>query len=654
MNLISLVGASKDFGVKNLFSDLTLHIQGKERLGLIGPNGAGKSTLLKILAGIEPLGEGVRNCSEQIKIELVGQESIIKPGRTVIEEVLAGCGEKRDLLLKFNELSEAIAIDPNNTNLLKEIGQISERMDAAQAWSLENQCKEVLHRLGITDLNQQVEKLSGGFRKRVGLASALVSKPDVLLLDEPTNHLDANAVEWFQGWLEHYPGALILVTHDRYVLDRVTRRMVEIDGGEAINYEGNYSKFLQQKTQKETSKEISQFKFKGILRRELAWLKQGPKARSTKQKARLKRIKEMQEISLKKKPEPLEISRFQRRVGKLVIEAEDLQLTTNDKADGLIILDSFSYSFEAEDRVGIIGPNGSGKSTLLDLIAGKRKPTRGKIRIGETIQIGYLDQHTDDFITGKGLERKVLEFVEESATQIKCFGKQITASQLLERFLFPPSQQHSPLKKLSGGERRRLTLCRMLMLSPNVLLLDEPTNDLDISTLSILEDFLEDFNGCVIIVSHDRYFLDRTVDRIFSFEDNKLRRFEGNYSSFLEKQKTENKSLILTNKKESITKGNNSFGKDNPLEKESPKSNSFSILEPKFNQKKKCLSFKERQELKDIDQSLPLLEEEKIMLENDIRQGSKDIVIISKRLAKIVEEIKLSEDRWLELSERNY
>ncbi|MDP6322259.1 MAG: ATP-binding cassette domain-containing protein, partial [Prochlorococcaceae cyanobacterium ETNP14_MAG_5] len=292
-----------------------------------------------------------------------------------------------------------------------------------------------------------VEELSGGYRKRVGLASALVAMPDVLLLDEPTNHLDAAAVEWLQSWLDRYPGALVLVTHDRYVLDRVTNRMVEVDRGKTRTYLGNYSTFLQQKAEQEASEASTATKFKGVLRRELAWLRQGPKARSTKQKARLQRIEAMRTEPLPSPKGSLEIANVSRRIGKLAIEVEALQITANDTPDSPLLLDDFTYSFTPEDRVGIIGANGTGKSTLLDLIAGRRQPTSGKLRLGETVHLGYLDQHTEDIARGKGLERKVIDFVEEAASQINLGREQITASQLLERFLFPPAQQHSPLGK---------------------------------------------------------------------------------------------------------------------------------------------------------------------------------------------------------------
>ena len=631
MSLISLVGAAKDFGIRTLFADLELHIGEGERLGLIGPNGAGKSTLLKVLAGIEPLGAGERRCSPRLRVELVGQESRVTPGLTVLEQVLEGCGAKRDLLLRFSALSEAVAAAPENETLLSELGQLSQRMDDEEAWSLEQQCQEVLQKLGISDLQRPVADLSGGYRKRVGLASALVACPDVLLLDEPTNHLDAAAVEWLQSWLDRYPGALVLVTHDRYVLDRVTSRMVEVDRGRARTYQGNYSTFLQHKADEEASEASSAAKFRGVLRRELAWLRQGPKARSTKQKARLQRIEAMREAPVQQGRKTLEMASVSRRIGKLVIEAEAVGVTADGQPDGRPLLRDFSYSFSPEDRIGIIGPNGSGKSTLLDLIAGRRQTTSGALRLGETVHIGYLDQHTEAFTEGKGLQRKVIDFVEEPPSRIEVGGEQVTASQLLERFLFPPAQQHSPLAKLSGGERRRLTLCRMLIQAPNVLLLDEPTNDLDVRTLSVLEDFLEDFRGCVIVVSHDRYFLDRTVDRLFWFDQGRLQRFEGNYSGFLEQQRQQERQRTSA---------------PVPTIKQDSRQ---ADAKPSTGPRRR--SFKETKELQQLDQRLPQLEERKTALEEKLAAHGTDLSQLSLELAELIATIEAAEERWLELSE---
>lgn len=634
MSLISLVGAAKDFGIRTLFADLTLHIGDRDRLGLIGPNGAGKSTLLKVLAGVEPLGSGERRCSPRLRIELVGQESAVQPGLTVLEQVLAGCGEKRELLLRFNALSEAVAANPNDGTLLSALGQLSERMDEAEAWGLEQQCQEVLQRLGISDLQRPVEALSGGYRKRVSLAAALVACPDVLLLDEPTNHLDAAAVEWLQSWLDRYPGAVVLVTHDRYVLDRVTNRMVEVERGEARSYAGNYSTYLQRKAEQDAADAASAASFKSVLRRELAWLRQGPKARSTKQKARLQRIEAMREAPTRQARKQLEMTSVSRRIGKIAIEAEQIRVTADGTPDGTVLLEDFTYSFSPEDRVGIIGPNGSGKSTLLDLIAGRRQPSSGKLRLGDTVHLGYLDQHTEALSSGKGLERKVIDFVEEAASRIDLGGEQLSASQLLERFLFPPAQQHSPLSKLSGGERRRLTLCRLLIQAPNVLLLDEPTNDLDVQTLSVLEDLLDDFRGCVVVVSHDRYFLDRTVDRLFCFEQGRLERFDGNYSAFLDRQREQERLAI---KEERSTPSRH------------PEAQGAAA---KADQGPRRRSFKESRELEALDRELPELEQRKAALESALSTaGSDDLTRLSEELAAVHQQLEQTEERWLELSE---
>ncbi len=636
MALISLRKASKDFGVRTLFKDLDLFISKNERLGLIGPNGSGKSTLLKIIAGEETLLTGDRQCSSSIRISLVNQEDHLDKERTVLEEVLKGCGKKRELLLRFNELTKELEINHQQSSLLKQLGQLSELMDDANAWNIEQECKEILMRLGIFDVHKAIKELSGGYIKRIGLASALVSNPDVLLLDEPTNHLDASAVEWLQSWLSKYEGALILVTHDRYFLDQITTKMIEVDRGKVSKYYGNYSEYLRKKVENEELSAISEKKFQGILRKELNWLKQGPKARSTKQKARLQRIAEMQAKSPYELKKNIEMNFSSRRIGKKVIEASNLYVTVDGKQNTSYLLKNFNYSFTPEDRVGIIGPNGTGKSTLLDLIAGRRKPTKGSIEVGETIHIGYLDQHTNELTEGKGLQRKVIDFVEEAATKIELENKQINASTLLERFLFSPSEQHSPLGKLSGGEKRRLSLCRMLIQAPNVLLLDEPTNDLDIKTLSVLEDFIEDFRGCVVIVSHDRYFLDRTVDRIFNFKNQQLIRHEGNYTSFLDYQQLqannqEAKGSLLAEKNETQKKGNHLGHK----------------------KKRKGLLFKEKEEIKEIEKNLHQLEEKKLILEKSISEASfeANISSLSQDLADISEKIQKQEERWLFLSE---
>jgi ATP-binding cassette subfamily F protein uup len=626
------VGAGKDFGLRTLFEGLDLHIAAGDRLGLIGPNGAGKSTLMRVLAGVEPLGSGQRRCVPRTRIVLVDQEPQLDPGRTVLEQVFSASGEKMELLRRFTAVSEALALahreGRDDSQLLAELGALNSRMDQSQAWGLEQQIREVLQRLGIADIHRPVGDLSGGYRKRVALAAALVADPEVLLLDEPTNHLDADGVQWLQDYLQRFAGALVLITHDRYVLDQVTRRIVEVDRGEARTHEGNYASYLGRKAEAEADAAASEAKLKGVLRRELEWLRRGPKARSTKQKARIQRIEALQQAPKRQQRGELVLASERRRLGKQVIEAEALAIWA--EADRPL-LRNFSYAFNPEDRVGIIGPNGSGKSSLLDLIAGRRELQQGSLVLGSTVRLAYFDQHSHTVLAETdpaGRERRLIDVVSEAAQQVKLGGSTLSASQLLERFLFPPAQQHQPVARLSGGERRRLHLCRLLIEAPNVLLLDEPTNDLDVQTLSVLEDFLEDFQGCVVIVSHDRYFLDRTVDRLFSFEDGELKRFEGNYSDYLETRA-------------------------NARVEPRPRPAAPGQSKPRSDQPRRR-SYKESRELERLESELPVLEARRHELEQRLSAGASDytsIETLSQELAELSARIERGEERWLELSE---
>ena len=645
MSLISLVDVRKDYGIRTLFDGLSLHVGERERLGLIGPNGAGKSTLMRVLAGLEPPGSGERRVLPQARIVLVSQEPEMDPERSVLEQVFAESGEKMQLLRRYTAVSDALALahakGDDDTALLAELGDLNARMDQSQAWDLEQQIREVLQRLGIGDTKRRVGDLSGGYRKRLALAAALVADPDVLLLDEPTNHLDADCIQWLQGYLQRFRGALVLITHDRYVLDQVTNRIVEVDRGEARSYGGNYAYYLARKAEEDASEAASEAKLRNVLRRELEWLKRGPKARSTKQKARIQRIEAMQEQPKRQAKGQLSLATNQRRLGKRAIEADGLSVWATDahQASGAEpLLREFSYDFSPEDRVGIIGPNGSGKSTLLDLIAGRRTAQVGRIELGSTVKLAYFDQHSHNVLESTdaaGRQRKVIDVVKEAASTVELEGATLSASQLLERFLFPPAQQHQPVSKLSGGERRLLHLCRLLIEAPNVLLLDEPTNDLDVQTLTVLEDFLEDFRGCVVVVSHDRYFLDRTVDRLFCFERSRLQRFEGNYSSYLERQQT----LSSTTSGGSATTAA-------PTAEPPP-----AAAAPTKNRRR---SFKESRELEKLDAELPRWEKQRGALEAQLAAGGSDyaaLEALSGELSELLERIARGEERWLELSE---
>jgi ATP-binding cassette subfamily F protein uup len=673
VSLISLVGAGKDYGIRTLFSDLELHVGPRERLGLIGPNGAGKTTLLRVLAGREPLDRGERRCSSRLNVVLLDQEPDLDPARTVLEEVFAAGGERLALLREHEELSLALAADPASDTLLARLSSCNHRMDSCNAWDLERDCREVLERLGIGGgselLGRRVGELSGGNRRRVALAAALVAQPEVLLLDEPTNHLDAEGVEWLQGWLDRFAGALVLVTHDRYLLDRVTRRIVAVERGEARPYEGNYAAYLERRAEEEASEQASAAKFRGSLRRELAWLRQGPKARSTKQKARLQRIEAMREAPTRQAKGQVSLASTARRIGKQAITAEGLCVGVPASPPGgdasgprtsrpegpteppeeaphpgpdnpgpRLLLRDFSYDFSPEDRVGIIGPNGVGKSSLLEVIAGRRMPSAGTLELGSTVKLAYFDQHSEVLLADRA-QRKVIDVVQEAASRVDVDGVELSASQLLERFLFPPAQQHQPVAKLSGGERRRLHLCRLLIEAPNVLLLDEPTNDLDVHTLGVLEDFLEDFRGCVVVVSHDRWFLDRTVDRLFCFRDGQLERFEGNYSSYLERQQA--------------AAGRPAGGVAQTGSAAAPSSNNRPTAKPTAPRRR---SFKENRELESIERDLPLWEERRGSLETSLANPSGgdygQLETLTHELAELVERIHSAEERWLELSER--
>jgi ATP-binding cassette subfamily F protein uup len=491
----------------------------------------------------------------------------------------------------------------------------------------------------------------------------------VLLLDEPTNHLDAEGVEWLQGWLDRFAGALVLVTHDRYLLDRVTRRIVAVERGEARPYEGNYATYLERRAEEEASEQASAAKFRGSLRRELAWLRQGPKARSTKQKARLQRIEAMREAPTRQAKGQVSLTSTARRIGKQAITAaglcvgvpasppggdasgprpgrpegpaeppEEAPHPGPDNPGPRLLLRDFSYDFSPEDRVGIIGPNGVGKSSLLEVIAGRRMPSAGTLELGSTVKLAYFDQHSEVLLADRA-QRKVIDVVQEAASRVEVDGVELSASQLLERFLFPPAQQHQPVAKLSGGERRRLHLCRLLIEAPNVLLLDEPTNDLDVNTLGVLEDFLEDFRGCVVVVSHDRWFLDRTVDRLFCFRDGQLERFEGNYSSYLERQQA--------------AAGRPAGGAAQTGSAPAPSSNNRPTAKPTPPRRR---SFKENRELESIERDLPLWEERRGSLETSLANPSGgdygQMETLTHELAELVERIHSAEERWLELSER--
>jgi ATP-binding cassette subfamily F protein uup len=629
MTIFTLRSVKKDFGIKEILTDASFSLAEGDKVGLIGTNGSGKSTLLKIIAGQEPINAGEIWVNASAKIVYLPQEPDLDANKTVLEQIFADSGEKMALIREYEEISHKLAhSSPSTDTLLARLSVVSQRIDILGAWDLETDARVILSQLGIENLEDKIGNLSGGYRKRIALASALLCEPDVLLMDEPTNHLDALAVEWLQSYLKRFRGALLLITHDRYFLDQVTNRILEIDQGELSGYSGNYAYFLEKKAEAEDKIVSNQRKHAGVLRRELEWLKRGPKARSTKQKARIDRIHAMQEQEFKQANAKVEITTVGRRIGKKVIDLTNINKGYGDR----LLIKDFTYIFSPEDRIGIIGKNGAGKSTLMNIITGQIPPDTGTVEIGSTIHFGYFDQHSEDL--GINENQRVIEYLKEVAELVKTNdGSIITASQMLERFLFSPNQQYSPICKLSGGERRRLFLLRILLSAPNVLILDEPTNDLDVQTLGVLEEYLEEFNGCVIVVSHDRYFLDRTVDTIFSFEsEGNLRQYPGNYSVYLDYKKGEEQPQEIKVKKSETP------GKEN------------------VSSKTNKVSFKEKKEYELLESKIPKMEMEKeeveTILANSPPQDFKEISKLSERLAQLNQEIDKSTERWLELAER--
>ncbi|MBF2063502.1 MAG: ABC-F family ATP-binding cassette domain-containing protein [Calothrix sp. C42_A2020_038] len=642
MSLVTLQSVKKDFGIKEILKDASFSIDANDKVGLIGTNGSGKSTLLKMIAGIEPIDGGQILTNSGAKVIYLPQQPDVDENLTVIEQVFANSGEQMMLVREYEEVSEKLAHSPEDGQLMSRLSTVMQRMDTTGAWELETNAKIILTKLGITDFNVKVGTLSGGYRKRIALATALLSEPDLLLMDEPTNHLDALSVEWLQSYLNRYRGALLLITHDRYFLDQVTNRIIEIDRGDIFTYSGNYSYYLEKKALAEDSIASTQRKFQGVLRRELEWLKRGPKARSTKQKARIQRIEVMRETEFKQAQGKVDISTVSRRIGKKVIELEKVSKAYN----GRTLIKNFTYGFSPEDRIGIIGGNGAGKSTLMNIITGRVEPDSGTVDIGTTIHIGYFDQHSDDLLAALNENQRVIDYIKEEGEFVKISdGTQITASQMLERFLFPGNQQYAPIHKLSGGEKRRLFLLRVLISAPNVLILDEPTNDLDVQTLAILEEYLEDFTGTVIVVSHDRYFLDRTVDTIFALEEGgNIRQYPGNYSVYLDYKKAEEDSQQTLAVKEKPQDSQTEVKKVN------------SQVAPKTAQpKKRRLSTWEKREFERLESKIAQLEIDKAEAEKAMVNAPPGNYTQVQQLYDQVEELKRAIDqateRWMELAE---
>lgn len=571
MNIITLDNISKTYSEKVLLNNVTLNINDGDKIGLIGLNGAGKSTLLKILTGKEEFFDGKVIKSKNIRIEYLAQDTRYDEQSTILEQIFKGDTPEMKLLMEYEEILEKVSFD---SSLNEKLISLQSKIDNMNLWDLESNAKTILTKLGIRDFNKKIAELSGGQKKRVFLASALITPCELLVLDEPTNHLDSESIEWLEEYLNSRKGAVIMITHDRYFLDRVTNRILELDRGNLYIYEGNYSDFLERKVERLQVEAAKEEKRQKLILKELKWVRRGAKARTTKQKARLQRFDDLVSTEYLEVNTDIEMPFVGRRLGKKIIEINNISKSFDDKK----LIKDFKYIFTKNDRIGIIGKNGVGKTTLINMLSGKITPDSGSIEIGDTVKIGTFSQ--DD--VHMDLNMRAIDYIKEGGENIPTDdGYTITASQLAERFLFTGTMQYTPIEKLSGGERRRLHLLRILMESPNILILDEPTNDLDIETLKLLEDFLDEFLGVVIIVSHDRYFLDRLSTKIFSYEgDGIIKEYIGNYSDYLIRKEIEVSQIKENQSKDKEKKSNSKEYKN-------------TSIKPKF-------TFKEQKEFDEI------------------------------------------------------
>lgn len=589
MNLLSLENLTKSFSDRKLFDDASFFLQEGEKVGIIGINGTGKSTLLKMAVGIEEPDEGKRTVANHVVIRYLPQ-------------------------------------NPEFDGKLCVMDHVMQEMSADVHWDMEGEAKNMLQTLGITDLGQKIEELSGGQRKRLALAEILLKPCDILILDEPTNHLDHAMAAWLEQYLKNWRGALIMVTHDRYFLDSVSNRIVEIDKGKIYSYETNYSGFLELKTQREEMELASERKRQSILRVELEWVKRGARARSTKQKARLERYEELKNQRGPQSDGKVEMSSVSTRMGNTTIEVDGISKSFGERT----LIRDFSYIFLKNDRVGFVGTNGCGKTTLMKMLTGRLEPDTGSIKTGQTIKIGYYSQEIETRkeagIAYMDPNMRVIDYIRETAEFVRTEDGLISASAMLERFLFPPQEQYGLIGKLSGGEKRRLNLLRVLMEAPNVLILDEPTNDLDISTLTILEDYLDHYQGIVIVVSHDRYFLDRVVRRIFAFEENGiLRQYEGGYTDYMLKAPDAGQMPLAQG---GAGHGKAGEEKEMPGEKTQEETGGREAYEAyRANRERKLkFSYKEQREYETIEGEIEALEEKLETLEADMVKFARDFV----------------------------
>ncbi len=610
---LQIENISKSFGDLELFSGISFTIEERQRIGLVACNGKGKSTLLKIIAGDEPLDSGKIIFRNGVRMGYLEQEPDFAPGLTVIEACLRRSG-KADIIARYEKALEDGSGD---------LQHLMEEMDRFDAWDYETRLKQVLSKLKIKDFTQSVNELSGGQKKRVALASVLIESPDLMILDEPTNHLDIDMVEWLEDYLSRMTGSLLMVTHDRYFLDNVCNEIIEIDDTQVYRYKGNYSYFLQKREERLQNLAAETARARNLLRTELEWMRRQPQARAHKAKYRIDAFYKLEEKAAAMRDDSkvsLEIK--SQYIGNKIFVMKALSKAFGDK----VITKDFYYTFARYEKLGIVGNNGTGKSTFIKMLLGKVAPDSGTIEVGETVKWGYYSQDGLSF----NEEMKVIDVVKNIAEVIPVAGKMLSASQFLQHFLFTPEKQYSYVYKLSGGEKRRLYLCTVLMANPNFLVLDEPTNDLDIETLQVLEEYLRDFKGCVIVVSHDRYFMDKVVDHIFVFNGGgEIKDFPGNYTDYRDWREEEKAST-------------------RPADKSVQQKTSYRT------ETKRKLTFKERKEYESLEPEIMALEEEKTLLEQEMSSGALDtdtLLAKAQRIQVVIELIDEKTNRWVELSE---
>ena len=618
MNLLTAENIEKSFTERKLLNGASFYLEEGEKVGIIGINGTGKSTLLKILAKIEEPDSGKVICANHVVMRYLPQNPVFLPEKTVLESVLEAAAGKQDTIYAGA-----------NAGGKHEINE--------KIWEMESSAKAFLTRLGITNFTQKTKELSGGQKKRLALAAILLVPCDILLLDEPTNHIDHEMADWLEDYLKKWKGSLIMVTHDRYFLDSVSNRIVEIDKGNIYSYDTNYSGFLERKAMREESEIAGERKRQSVLRKEIEWIKRGAKARSTKQKARIQRYETLRDQPAPDVDKKIEISSISTRMGKTTVELSHLHKAYGDR----VLIQDFSYIFLKNDRIGFVGKNGCGKTTLMKMIEGRQKPDSGEVILGQTIKLGYYSQEIEEKkeagIAYMDPSMRVIDYIKNTAEFVRTEDGLISASAMLERFLFPPEEQYSVIGKLSGGEKRRLNLLRVLMEAPNVLILDEPTNDLDIVTLSILEDYLDNYDGIVITVSHDRYFLDRVVRRIFAFEENGvLRQYEGGYTDYVNRKREEEKDREpqIRTEKESTAK---------------PAAKDTRTHAPKLK-----FSYKEQREYETIETDIAALEERMDEIDEEIAKCATDFVRLNElteEKTKVNTELEEKLERWEYLEE---